>query len=555
MKRNFLHKTLAVGLSMTMLLIQPVMSSAASVEADGEGGSALTNYLPEVEEVYAHSATVKHEKITIILAGDPGNLLPQDMQNSGKEMLDSIFERLYIIDGFGGELLPLIAEELPVDNGDGTYDIKIRENIYDSDGNHMTAADVAFSYDWLVTNSTPQNMGKYQSAEAIEDYVVRFHCDTLDGVSDYANLFAQQLIFTEQAFNDNDFTSNPVGTGPYKVESFTPSSEIVLTAVDDYWCEGEDYQLARYRANVQTIDYLILTETSQQANALRTGMADYSDNISETDLPDFTNDGQYAGEFGVYPFLDNGTFYLLPNCSEYSICSDINVRKAIMYAVDGYTCAVASGNSSAEVVYDIYNSKFPETSEAWSTTEDSYYTNPSLETAKEYLAQSDYNNEEVVLLVPANPANGQDVATVIATVLQSIGLNVKLSVIANNIINDTQSDPEAFDLVMGMMAADDYGVVAIARLMSKDSYSNGQETLNFITDEELQSLISLVNTAEGHTDENVQALHELIIENAYGRGLFATSSHNVSRSTMTELCMSFKLKILPGGCVYEDNEF
>lgn len=593
MKKDLLRKILALVMAMAMLLVMagcssssgngtsdvsepsdaadaPEASDAAeagdAAGAEGEGADAedaaaeITNVVPERSVAYANSAAVRHESITVCANGDPGNLLPLDTQTTGKEILDSIFEKLYIIDGFGGELLPNVAAELPVASGNDdeglfTYDIAIRDNIYDTDGNHVTAADVAFSYNYLVTNSTPQNMGKYHSAEAVEDYVVRFHCDELNGVSDFGNLFAQQWIFTEAAESAHDFATDPVGTGPYQVASFTEGSSVVLEANDNYWAEGQEYQLARHCTNVQTIHYVFMSEASQHANALRTGEIDYSNSVSETDLPEFLNDGAYASEYVVYPYLENLTFYLLPNCDANSPCSDINLRKAIMYAVDGYTCAVASGNSSAEVVYDLYNSKFPETRESWSTTEDTYYTNPSIETAMEYLEQSGYSGETLVLACSDAPPFQQNVATVVATVLQGIGINVELNVLSGSIFNSTIADPTAFDLVINMMAADDYGVVDVARLMSADSYGGGQETMNFIVDEELQRLITLCNTAEGHTDENTQALHDYIIENAYGRGLFATTTYNVITNDVTELAMSFKFLPLPGGCVYADNEF
>ncbi len=520
-------------------------------QSDDGGSAAQTGgTLTEVTELYANSATVKHDSITVVAGGDPGNLLPQDTHNSGKEILDNIFDKLYIIAGFGGELLPLVAADLPVDNGDGTYSITIRDNVYDSDGNHITASDVAFSYDWLVNNSTPQNMDKYHGAEAASDYEVRFSCDTLDGVSDYGNLFAQQYVFSEKAFNDHDFSTDPVGSGPYTLTSFTAGSEVKLNARDDYWCEGQDYQPSRCCANVEEIVYKIMNDTSQQANAMRTGALDYSNNLSDTDLPDFLEGGAYSDKYGAFTYMDNLTYWFTLNCSSDSPCSDVNLRKAIMYAIDAQACAAASGNSGAELVYDYYNSKYPEVKESWSTTEDTFYTNPSLETAAEYLAESSYANEELELVTLDAPQSCQDVATVICNLLQSIGINCKLTIVTSAVWNDVYADSTAFDMLMSMMASDDYGVVAYSRLLG-----SGQMSTIADADPELERLITLTNTSAGHTDENVQALHDLMIENAYGRGLFAAAKYNVVTSEVTQICNSFKYYIVPGSCIFADNEF
>ena len=527
--------------------------------------SAIQNLVPEVSTQYANSAKVKHPSITLCANGDPGNLQPIETQTSGKEILDTFFERLYVIDGFGGELLPAIAESGVVDTGeqdaDGNYiyTIKIRENVYDSDGNHLTASDVAYSYDYLMEKSVPHNMEKFVSVEAQDEYTVAFHCKKLDGVSDEGNLFAQQWIFTEAAEKAHDFANDPVGTGPYVVTNYTAGSSVTLEAREDYWAEGQDYQLARYCANVQTITYVIMGEASQQANALRTGEVAYSNSISETDLADFLDMGdgavgQYSDAYVVYPYKDNLTFYLAPNCDSASQCSDINLRKAIMYAIDGATIALASGNSTSEVVYDVFNSKFPEYRDSWKT-EDNFYNNPSLETAAEYLAQSSYDGSELVLLTMSAPPSCQNVATVIATVLQGIGINVKLQIEEGSTMNSVQENPSNWDLCIAMMAADDYGVVDISRLYSEGSYGADRGSINFIHDEKLQELIATANSVAGHTDENTQELHDYLIENAYGRGLFCTTTFNVLTSDVEQISMSFKFLIMPGGCIYSDNEW
>ena len=107
-------------------------------------------------------------------------------------------------------------------------------------------------------------------------------------------------------------------------------------------------------------------------------------------------------------------------------------------------------------------------------------------------------------------------------------------------------DPAQYDIIINMMAADDYGVVVYSRLMGADSYGGGQETINFIKDAELQRLITECNSAAGHTDENTQALHDYVIEDACGCGLFVATSYNVCRSTIKEVTMSLKFLPMPG---------
>lgn len=119
----------------------------------------------------------------------------------------------------------LLCESLtyPEDRSEVTF--TLREGITFSDGTPLTAQDVVFSYEILLTKGLPsfraQLAQKVESAEALDDRTVRFvfkeGIPTRDLISDVGAL----PVFSEDFYtaNDRDFEETSleplVGSGPY----------------------------------------------------------------------------------------------------------------------------------------------------------------------------------------------------------------------------------------------------------------------------------------------------------------------------------------------------
>ncbi len=121
----------------------------------------------------------------------------------------------------------------------------------------------------------------------------------------------------------NGFTdwSKPVGTAGYTLESFDPGVRAVTRKRGDYWKPG--------RAYVDSIETLVINDTSARTNALITGQADVISRLNPrtvnllTKNPNFQVIRNSAGQHATFlmnttdqPFTDN------------------NVRMALKYGVD-----------------------------------------------------------------------------------------------------------------------------------------------------------------------------------------------------------------------------
>lgn len=532
----------------------PAQSGNENSAAASSGTSAPDVSGNEVAYGNTSSAKVKHDKVIVALNADPQDLTPVNVNVGGKEVLDCIYERLYNINGFGGELYGVLAKEIPVEVEPNVFEFEIYDNIHDSDGNKITASDVVFSTEYLVNSGYAQNFGKFDRIEAVGDYTLRLHTNApLNELGDYANIFGVIYVWSEKAMSEHSFATEPCGTGPYVCTYFRSGDKLILEASDSYWAEGSDHQNSRSCANVQTIEYQIIAEQSQNTVALRTGTIDYTVNLSDTDKAKFMEGGEFSEGWETFSWPSNLTYYLMPNCDSSSLTSDENLRKAIMYAIDPAIILAVADSSSAQIVYDMANSKFAGYNPDW-LTQDNFYVNYGAEQAQAYLEKSNYKGETLTLLFTSGDLL-QNMAEAVQLLLGAVGINVELKPESFSVTNADIVIPGEWDLYLDMMASDDYLVNVYARLMYASNFSDGQGTKNFIKDDELQCLISLCMAEETNSQENLDALHDYVIEHAYSRGLFATAESAIYSDSILQICNSYKYAIIPGGCIYADNEW
>jgi peptide/nickel transport system substrate-binding protein len=153
--------------------------------------------------------------------------------------------------GPDAELIPVLIAEVPTavngllaeDFTSVTY--KLKEGITWSDGEPFTAADVLFTLDWVRDEANGAvSIGNYETIdtyEATDDYTVTItYTQPNPTWSDGFSGAGASVIYPKhildgggQAANDA-FMFNPIGTGPYKVESFTVNDQVVYVMNENY---------------------------------------------------------------------------------------------------------------------------------------------------------------------------------------------------------------------------------------------------------------------------------------------------------------------------------
>ncbi|MXY73284.1 MAG: peptide ABC transporter substrate-binding protein [Dehalococcoidia bacterium] len=146
--------------------------------------------------------------------------------------------------GPDGELVPALAEEIPtVENGGVSADQlsitwKLKEGVKWSDGSDMTAEDVVFTWRYCTHEATgctaEDAFTGIASVEALDKHTVRITFEEPTPYPYHAFVSAGTPIISASQFADCvgeaasgcvDENHGPLGTGPYRIVSFTPEAE------------------------------------------------------------------------------------------------------------------------------------------------------------------------------------------------------------------------------------------------------------------------------------------------------------------------------------------
>jgi len=149
-----------------------------------------------------------------------------------------------------GTMIPTLAEEVPtMENGGLASDLstvtyKLKQGVLWNDGQPFTADDVVFTWQWCADPANNAiDIKTYQAisnVEAIDPNTVKvtFAAPTLGWNVPFCGTYLGSIypkhVLEAGADAYNAFIQNPVGTGPYKVESFTENDQVVYVQNDNY---------------------------------------------------------------------------------------------------------------------------------------------------------------------------------------------------------------------------------------------------------------------------------------------------------------------------------
>ncbi|WP_186576379.1 ABC transporter substrate-binding protein [Aquibacillus kalidii] len=292
--------------------------SEKSEETDGDNGSSVSG---------DKNKTVKPLVIGLSPAGQwQENFNPFSTTAMGGTN-GLIYQSLYYFDNVSGEEYPMLATEFEWTNENKTLVAKLREDATWSDGEAFNADDVIFTFNLLKEYPAADTTGIWAQVTSIEkqdDYSVAFHFDTAN--VPFQSYVLGSLIVPEHIWKDLGDPSKakvtePVGTGPYLLESFTPQLYKMVKNSDHY--NADDYV-------VEELQFPAFSGNDSEQLALSKGEIDWAgifipdaENVYVAQDPD-------NNKFW-FPASNNVTLY--PNL-ENSILSDVTVRKAISLAID-----------------------------------------------------------------------------------------------------------------------------------------------------------------------------------------------------------------------------
>ncbi len=256
-------------------------------------------------------------EITIAVGSEASTLDPQKRDDGGERAInDNIYETL-LARTPAGELVPGLAAALPTQIDPLTWEFKLRPNIKFTNGEAFNADAVVKSVARIIDpNFASEQMsyfGTIAKAEKVDDLTVRVVTTGPDPILPSRMYWMKMVPATYS--DDPAFQTEPAGTGPYKLQTWTRGQEVVLEKNPDYWGDAP---------SIDTVHFRFIGESGTRMAGLMAGELDVITNL----LPEFVDS---VPKSAAVQGVETSVIIL---STENEATKDERVRKALNLAID-----------------------------------------------------------------------------------------------------------------------------------------------------------------------------------------------------------------------------
>jgi microcin C transport system substrate-binding protein len=236
----------------------------------------------------------------------------------------------------------LVAESVEMPDDRAWIIFNLRPEARFHDGSAMTADDVVFSFEIIRAKGHPRLRLYYQSVEKVEklgERRVKFTFKPGDN-RELAVIIGALPVLSKAYWEKRDFERStlepPLGSGPYKIDSFEAGRSITYRRVPDYW--GKDLPVNVGRRNFDVMRYDYYRDSTVALEAFKAGEFDFrEENVAKNwavayDVP-AVRQGLIKRETPPGPPSPPGMQGYFFNTRR-DVFADPKVREALSYAFD-----------------------------------------------------------------------------------------------------------------------------------------------------------------------------------------------------------------------------
>lgn len=486
------------------------------------------------------------EEVSVAISYDVSNLAPFTSATSGRlSLIQTLYEYLayYDADSDTGLSGILMKECEKIDNY--TTRVTIYDYIYDSAGNHLTASDVAFSFNTWAEAGNSVKCKLLDSCTVVDEFTVDIKLNT-DSVGDVENMMCGLVpIVTQAAYeaSDDGMIEKVVSTSPYIVTDYVEGSTLTVEKNPNYWQTNEDLVSPFSHSNADKIVFHIVTEASQVSTNLETDVVDIAANMTSSEVGRFQNTDGY----NVYAIAGTNFNWITFNCSEGGMFyNNPDFRKAICYAIDANGIIEGVFNGGAKLSKAYANPECIDYNSEWDSEE---YYEYNIEKAKELLASSGADTSQTIRIMYPQTTNNKSMAQIIQSYLLELGLNCELLGYESALYQTYKYEAGEWDIILDQKQSVDY----VTSLASTLQVSGDTPAICLVDDEKMQDLAVLVQSNEGHTAENVNEYMEYVKEQCYVYAICQENFYHVTESSVNGIVTNFKGWLLPGCSTFGDD--
>lgn len=316
------RKYTAVLLSAALALSAAFAASGCGYGSEGTGAAARTS---------AQAAEQRAQAGEVVVAMDPNSepaagFDPAYGWGAGEHVHEPLIQSTLTVTNPDLTIGYDLATDYSVSEDGLTWTVTIRDDVSFTDGEPLTAEDVAFTYNTVKASSSVSDFTMLDYAETADDRTVVFHMNRPFSIWPYT--MAVTGIVPEHAYDSATYGASPVGSGRYVLKQWDRGQQVILEANPDYY--GGEPLMKKVTILFMEEDAAFLAAQAGQVDLAYTS-ATYSDQQIEG----------YA--LASYATVDNRGFNLpaVPEQTDAQgrtvgndLTADVRVRRAINMGVD-----------------------------------------------------------------------------------------------------------------------------------------------------------------------------------------------------------------------------
>ena len=159
-----------------------------------------------------------------------------------------------------GELEGDLAKDFKQSKDGKSWEFELNPEFKFSDGAPVTAKDVKFTYDMLIKEGTNWDLSAIDKVSTEGDHKVRIDLKKPDTI--FSILLTQIGIVPADKYGD-DYSHNPIASGPYKVVEFRPGEQLIMEQNEYYPTKPKHKKLI-----------FMLSDEDQSIQAAKSGQVD-----------------------------------------------------------------------------------------------------------------------------------------------------------------------------------------------------------------------------------------------------------------------------------------
>jgi peptide/nickel transport system substrate-binding protein len=387
------------------------------------------------------AAQEEHSTLVVALAGAPLTLDALNIgDNTSHPPIYAIYDTLMVateheengvVYADKANPAPYLVSGYDVSDDGLVYTLHLNDQVRFSNGDPFTADSVVYTLGYMEGGFMYSTVSKIRSYRKIDDYTVEVTLTerNRDFITSLVNFFVVNPNQIEGPLEEW-LVNHDAGSGPYVLEKWEPTTEVILKANENYWNGTPEFERIIFR---------VIPEASNHTLLLSTGEIDISWSVPTKDVTSLAQNDN----LNIVEARSNRINYFTLNSDRPPFDNKL-LRQAVSYAIPYDTIISDVMEGHAERLYSCIPPALATALQTETATPYRY----DQEKAKELLARAGYpDGFEFDFLLDSGKKDYGDTATLIQSELAKIGVKMNIETVEYATFMDRLSSgdgPQAF---------------------------------------------------------------------------------------------------------------